>query len=216
MGERRIPSTTLWGLCGSLFQWRRAFLKRPEAVTSRIRRNRAMTGLSATPDLVPSMRNYFANEVPFGHGKTAAYLVFGLADIADLMEHERWREAEALVLLLLPAAEQGALQEWQWGLALLLTFSAEPPWAKIWVHAPAQTDFRSVARLADPELLAAAVGHMKDLMTIAEAQKKVPQAGGSLAPPAAAPSSAPPRGKAKPKAQPKAEGAASAPQAPAE
>lgn len=49
------------------------FLERPEALMSRIRqkRNRAMTDLSATPDLVPSMRNYFANEVPFGHAKTA-------------------------------------------------------------------------------------------------------------------------------------------------
>lgn len=171
----------------ALLQWRRAFLERPEVVSARIRqnRNRAMTGLSATPDLVPSMRNYFANEVPFGHAKTAAYLVFGLADIADLLEHGRWSEAEALVLLLLSAAEQAALQEWQWSLAWLLTFSAEPPWAKIRVQAPGQTDLRAVARLADPELLAAAVGHMKDLMAIGEAQRRAmpgnpsPASGGS-------------------------------------
>ena len=71
----------------ALHNWRRAFLEKPQALTARLRenRNRAMTGLSATPDLVPSMREYFASEVPFGHAKTAAYLTFGLCDTADLM-----------------------------------------------------------------------------------------------------------------------------------
>ena len=119
----------------------------------------------------PLMRNYFAQEVPFGHAKTAAYLVFGLADVSDL-EAGRWREAEALVSLLLSASEQAALQEWSWTLAWLLTFSAEPPWTKIRVQPPSHTDLRAVARLADPELMAAAVGHLKDMMSIAEAQKK--------------------------------------------
>ena len=80
-------------------------------------------------------------------------------------------------MLLLSASEQAALQDWQWGLAWLLTFSSEPPWARIRAHPPAASELRSVGRLADPTLLAAAVGHMKDLMAISEAQKKVvPQA----------------------------------------
>ncbi len=158
----------------ALLKWRQIFGERPQLISSRIRqaRNRAMTGLACTPDVVPSMRNYFATEVPFGHAKTAAYLVFGLADIADLLEAGRWHEGEALVNLLLSAAEQAALQEWQWGMAWLLTFSAEPPWARIRNPAPAASDLRSVGRLADPELLAAAVGHMKDFMAISEAQRK--------------------------------------------
>lgn len=158
----------------ALLKWRQVFSERPQLISARVRqaRNRTMSGLSAAPDLVPSMRNYFATEVPFGHAKTAAYLVFGLADTADLMEAGRWHEAEALVNLLLSAAEQAALQEWQWGMAWLLTFSAEPPWSKIRTPAPAASDLRSVGRLADPELLAAAVGHMKDFMAISEAQKK--------------------------------------------
>ncbi len=44
-----------------------------------------MTGLSLMPDLAPSMRSYFGNEVPFGHARAAAYLTFGICDIADLM-----------------------------------------------------------------------------------------------------------------------------------
>ena len=82
----------------------------------------------------------FANEVPFGHARTAAYMAFGLCDVADLMEHGKWAEAEALTLLLLTAVEQAALQEWQWGLAWLPTFSSEPPWARIRAHPPAPSD----------------------------------------------------------------------------
>ena len=40
----------------------------------------------------------------------------------------------------------------------------------------------SVARLADPDLLAAAVGHMKDLMSIAEAQRRVAPAAATPTP----------------------------------
>jgi len=158
----------------ALHAWRRALTEKPQVVTARVRanRNRVMSGLRATPDLAPSMRGCFGAEVPFGHAKTAAYLVFGICDVADLMEAQRWHEAEAVLLLLLAAAEQAARQEWQWGLAWLLTFSAEPPWARIRVNPPVAGDMRCAGQLADPELLAAAVGHMKDVMAIAEAQKR--------------------------------------------
>ncbi len=93
------------------------------------------------------------------------------------MEHGRWHEAEALSLLLLAASEQAASQEWNWGLAWLLTFSSEPPWARIKVQAPHAADLRSVGLMADPELLSAAVGHMKDTMAIGEAQRRTTPAG---------------------------------------
>ena len=107
-------------------------------VAARVRQNhnQTVTGLSTTPDLAPSMRGYFEKEVPFGHARTAAYLVFGLCVVADLMERQRWPEAEALIVLLLASAEQAALQEWNWGLAWLLTFSSEPPWTRIRGHPP--------------------------------------------------------------------------------
>ena len=165
----------------ALHAWRRAFLEKPQAVSARIRanRNRVMTGLMTTPDSVPSMRGYFAAEVPFGQARTAAYLTFGMADVADLMEASRWHEAEALVLLLLSASETAALQDWQWGLAWTLTFASEPPWARIRAHPPASSELRGVGRLVDPELLAAAVGHLKDMMAINEAQRKVAPSGGA-------------------------------------
>ena len=166
----------------ALYAWRKAFTERPQAVAARVRenRNRAMTGLSTTPDMTPSMRGYFTKEVPFGPARTAAYLIFGLADIADLMERGRWHEAEALTMLLLAASEQAALQEWNWGLAWLLTFSSEPPWSLIRSHPSGTPDVRAVSRLADPELLAAAVGHLKDMMSIADAQRRsVPTAAAS-------------------------------------
>ena len=105
-------------------------------------------------------------------------MTFGMADVADLMEASRWHEAEALVLLLLSASETAALQDWNWGLAWTLTFASEPPWARIRAHPPAASELRGVGRLVDPELLAAAVGHLKDMMAINEAQRKVaPPAG---------------------------------------
>ena len=192
----------------ALLHWRRAFGERPEAITARIRANRtqALTGLAASPDVHSSFRNYFAQEVPFGHAKTAAYLVFGIADVADLMEGGRWREAEALTCLLLAAAEQAALQEWTWNLAWLLTFSAEPPWAKIRVQPPPQTDLRSMARLADPELLAAAVGHLKDMLAIGEAQRKAGTgAQGGGAGPGAAEGAPAPKGRGRRNQQPHAQ-----------
>ena len=168
LGFRGARGTT------ALQSWRKLLQDKPTTVTARVRsnRNQALVGLGGASDVVPSMRNYFATEVPFGHAKTAAYLVFGLADVSDLMEGGRWHEAEALVSLLLAASEQAALQEWQWSLAWVMTFLAEPPWTRIRGHAPAAQDLKSVSKLADPHLLAAAVGHLKDVMAISEAQRR--------------------------------------------
>lgn len=62
------------------------------------------------------------------------------------------------MLLLLSAAEHAASHEWQWPTEAPHIFGGASVGQEIPMHAPAQTDFRSVARLADPELLAAAVG----------------------------------------------------------
>ena len=75
----------------ALEQWRRTLLAQPEVVTARIRRNRdqALGGAAGLPGPANTMRAYLASEVPFGNAKTAAYLLFGLADVCDLMEHGR-------------------------------------------------------------------------------------------------------------------------------
>ncbi len=88
-------------------------------------------------------------------------------------------------MLLLAAAEQAAMHESQWGLAWLFTFSSEPPWTCIKVQAPSPGGLRSVGRLADPELLGATVGHMKNLITIGEAQRRTGIPGSMRSPSAA-------------------------------
>ena len=117
------------------------------------------------------MRAYLAAEVPFGNANTAAYLMFGLADVCDMMEAGRWRLAEAHVHLLLAAGEQAALQSWQWPLAWLLTQLPEPAWARI-RHQPMPDTARPLSRLADQSLMSAVVSYYRDVSTVMEAQRK--------------------------------------------
>ena len=51
------------------------------------------------------MRAYLASEVPFGNAKTAAYLMFGIADVFDMIERGDWMLAEAHLALLLAGGE---------------------------------------------------------------------------------------------------------------
>ena len=81
---------------------------------------------------------------------------------------------EALLLLLLVATEQAALQEWQWGAAWLLTHLPEPPWQRI-RYPPTRDAMRPLGRLADPNLSAAAIGYLRDVSILSEAQKKANQ-----------------------------------------
>ena len=77
----------------ALEKWRKSLLAHPEAVTERVRRNRnfVLGGAAGLPTPSCTMRGYFAQEVPFGRAKTAAYLLFGLADVVDLMEAGHWK-----------------------------------------------------------------------------------------------------------------------------
>ncbi len=61
-----------------------------------------------------------------------------------------------------------------------LTFSSEPPCIE--AQAPIPADLRSAGHLADPDLLAAAVGQMKDIMAIGEAQRRTDPPGLSSQP----------------------------------
>ena len=150
--------------------YRRELAEHPARVTARIRqnRNRSMTGSAALPGHVNTFRGYFSSEAPFGQARTAAYLVFGLAEVADLLEAGAWEAGQALLLLLLASAEQAALQEWQWGAAWLLTFLPEPPWQRI-RYAPPRDSLRPLGRLADPSHVAAALAYLKDLAVLSEA-----------------------------------------------
>ena len=98
----------------ALERWRSLLVSRPEEVTRRVRanRDRALGGVAGSSGGPLTMRAYLASEVPFGNAKTAAYLMFGLADVFDMLERGEWHLAEAHLALLLAGGEQAALQSW--------------------------------------------------------------------------------------------------------
>ena len=168
----------------TLMRWRGALTSAPDSVLQRVRANRnmVMQGAAAVPGAAPTYRNYLANEVPFGNARTGAYLMFALADVLDLLEAGRAREAEALGAMALTAGEQSALQGWTWNVAWTMAFVPEPPWQRIRM-APTPEHARVGARLADPGLVTAAVTRFQQMTALAEAQRKA----GGLQPPQAPP-----------------------------
>ncbi len=94
-------------------------------------RDAALTGTAAVDGVINTYRGYFTSEVPFGKVRTAAYLVFGLCEVVDLMESGKGQAAHATALLLLAASEQAALHDWHWPPAWLLTHLPEPPFTRI-------------------------------------------------------------------------------------
>ena len=157
----------------ALEKWRRSLLAHPELVTERIRRNRnfVLGSAAALPGPSCTMRGYFSQEVPFGKARTAAYLLFGIADVCDLMEAGHWKLAEAHVHLLLASGEQAAIHNWEWPLAWLLTQLPDPPFGRI-QHTPVAETARPLSRLADQGLMNAVLSFYKDVSTVMEAQKK--------------------------------------------
>ena len=97
--------------------------------------------------------------------------MFALADVLDLLEAGRAREAEALGAMALTAGEQSALQGWTWNVAWTMSFVPEPPWQRIRM-APTPEHARVGARLADPGLVTAAVARYQQMTALAEAQWK--------------------------------------------
>ncbi|CAK0813826.1 unnamed protein product, partial [Prorocentrum cordatum] len=154
--------------------FRRQVQSSPQAVSALVRRNRQlnMTGAASEEGMSDSTRNYFARNVPFGQARSSAFLVFGMAEVFDLMERALWRAAEAQLALLLCASEQAALREWRWTSAWLLTHLPEPPWTSI-RQAPARGQIRPMSRLASPEWVAAAIGYTKDTLALEGAERKL-------------------------------------------
>lgn len=197
----------------ALEQWRSLLSSRPEVISQRIRANRdqALMGGTGAVEATTSCRSYLASEVPFGNTRTAAFLMFGIADVLDMMERGHWHMAEAHGLLLLAAGEQAAMQSWQWSLAWLLTQMPEPPWGRI-CQQPKPDAIRPLSRLADQALMTAAVAYYTDVHKVAEVQKKAsstttPQRGGDGGQPQgedapAKPTRAPRRGRGGPKGAP--------------
>ena len=157
----------------TLSRWRSALQTSPESILQRVRSNRnvAMQGAAVVPGAAPTYRNFLSNEVPFGGARTGAYLMFALADVLDLLEAGRAKEAEALGAMALTAGEQAALQGWTWNVAWSLAFVPEPPWQRIRVT-PTPEHARVGSRLADPALLTAVVARFQQTTALAEAQRK--------------------------------------------
>ncbi|CAK0890054.1 unnamed protein product, partial [Prorocentrum cordatum] len=154
--------------------FRRLVQSSPRAVSAMARRNRQldMTGAASEEGMSDSTRNYFARNVPFGQARSSAFLVFGMAEVFDLMERGLRRAAEAQLALLLCASEQAALREWRWTSAWLLTHLPEPPWTSI-RQAPARGQIRPMSRSASPEWIAAAIGYTKDTLALEDAERKL-------------------------------------------
>ena len=113
-------------------------------------RDSAITGPAAVPGVVNTFRGYFTTEVPFAKAKTAAYLTFGLCEVADLLGAGRVDAAHATTVLLLAASEQAALNDWHWPPAWLLTHLPDPPFARIGYH-PVKDGARPISKLAERE-----------------------------------------------------------------
>ena len=154
-------------------KWRIALQTAPDSILQRVRSNRnlAMQGAAVVPGAAPTYRNFLSNEVPFGKARTAAYLMFALADVLDLLEAGKPKEAEALGAMVLAAGEQAALQGWTWSVAWTMAFVPEPPWQRIGI-APTPEHARIGSKLVDPSLLAAAVTRYQQTTTLLEAQRK--------------------------------------------
>ena len=158
-------------------------MTRPEEVTRRVRanRDRAMGGVAGSTGGPLTMRGYLSSEVPFGNAKTAAYLMFGMADVFDMLERGDWHLAEAHLALLLAAGEQAALQSWTWPLAWLVTQLPEPAWSRI-RHQPVPDTARPLSRLADQSLMSAVVAYYRDVSLVMEAQRKAAPASLGIGP----------------------------------
>ena len=153
--------------------FRQAFIKQPEAVSASVRanRNRELDGLSGLEQTgLRSTRGYIVKQLPLGHAKSAMYLIFGLAEVFDLMEQGKWKLAEAQVALLLVAAEQAALEDWRWPVAWSMTHLPDPPFHLMVKDANSHTG-RPTSRLADPSWLATAIAMSKDVAALHEARR---------------------------------------------
>jgi hypothetical protein len=73
-----------------------------------------------------SMTAFLERCMGFNGGKTLCYMASGLAQVADLMLANMWREAEDLVLALFLACDQAAINDGKWFYAWQATHLPEP------------------------------------------------------------------------------------------
>ncbi|CAK0897043.1 unnamed protein product, partial [Prorocentrum cordatum] len=147
------------------------------SMTAMIRRNAevALAGTSGGPDpRVRSLVEFVVRTGTINRGnRTAAYLGFGIARLADLLARGQLEAAEAVILLLLTALEQAQRDSGRWQLAWLLTHLPEPPWSQMTTGSSGSVDsLRPFGHLAEPTWTTAAMAYTKDAASLAEIRKK--------------------------------------------
>ena len=103
--------------------------------------------------------------------RSIAYLCFGLCTAADYMACGYWREAEALVLLLIAACDQVTIDEGKWTIAWLFTHLPEPNWTDV-SRKPRASMLHPYSRLLPSTWTAAASAYVKDMAALGELRKK--------------------------------------------
>ena len=109
-----------------------------------------------------STRAYLVQEVPFNGSVSATHLMFGMAEVFDMMERGQWHLAEAHLGMLLVSGEQAAMDNWRWHHAAKLTMSPDPPFHAL-IGIPGASMPESVSHLADPSWIATSIAYAKDL-----------------------------------------------------
>ncbi|CAK0794315.1 unnamed protein product, partial [Prorocentrum cordatum] len=140
----------------SMEMLRRDLQARPAAWAAMIRRNAevALAGTSDDPDpRVRSLVEFVVRTGTINRGiRTAAYLGFGIARVADLLARGQLEAAEAVILLLLTALEQAQRDNGR--------------------SSGSVDSLRPFGHLAEPTWTAAAMAHTKDAASLAEIRKK--------------------------------------------
>ncbi|CAK0876277.1 unnamed protein product [Prorocentrum cordatum] len=161
----------------SMEMLRRDLQARPAAWSAMIRRNAevALAGTSDDPDpRVRSLVEFVVRTGTINRGnRTATYLGFGIARVADLLARGQLEAAEAVILLLLTALEQAQRDNGRSQLAWLLTHLPEPPWSQMTTGSSGSVDsLRPFGHLAEPTWTTAAMAYTKDAASLAEIRNK--------------------------------------------
>ena len=176
-------------------EWRRYFLTHPGAYAASVRRSVHATseGLRLPTDVrVDSAVEHVYDHVPISFGRTdqriLGLFMYGLAHAADYSRMGRTAEADDMVNRLMVFGEQAVLDGGSLDHAWLLTFLPQPQWSRFprpqfgkgggrggkgKNNAAQDLQQDTLPTLAEPRLVTAAMGYVRDLADHKEARKKL-------------------------------------------
>jgi len=118
-----------------------------------------------------SMKGFLVKQVAFHRNRGCTYFFFMMAEIFELLLAGQWEKGRGLLAMCLVAAEQAALDQWNWGTAWLLTGLPDPPFHLIQESLGAHLT-RPGARLADHTWINAAANYLKDMAVLHETRRQ--------------------------------------------